>query len=244
MQCNPNAGGKTWDVVKLTGTLSVNTANSTWEYKCDVTNVAVNRYTVHFSTENKENTDFVKPGKDSRIEKTVGTKTYSLVSYEKDSGGEHYWTCYGLEVTDSSVKAIVIDEVNVETDADKTKAYYVITTTITGYTKDEIQSKLSYGDSTKYNVAKLEETGAKYQYKVYFDVTNASSSAGGEWIWSKLFYDGKAFDGSNGDIKTKGANGRTVTVGNKSYTIQNVDGDNNTPGNTWAIDVLVVKDLG
>ena len=248
MQENPNAGGHatgadgSWAVVTLDGTLTVDTDAKTWEYKCDVTDVAANHYTVHFSTEGKENTDFVKPGVDSSVEKTVGSKTYKLVTYATDDNGNHYWNCYGLEITDNAAPTLAINSVTLETDADNTKAFYVVTITVTGYTKEQLQTALQYGEDgdgkVKVDVDHIED-GENGALKVYFDITEAPGN--GAWIWSHLFV-----NGASQDIKTGGsAEGTTVTVGGKTYTIHNSDADstwkNEGDGNnSWGMDIVVV----
>lgn len=248
MQENPNAGGHatgadgSWAVVSLTGTLTVGTDAKTWEYKCDVTDVAANHYTVHLSPEGKENTDFVKPGVDSSVEKTVGNKTYKLVTYAApDSSGKFYWNCYGLEITDNAAPTLAINSVTLEKDADNTKAFYVVTITVTGYTKEQLQTALKYGDKNDAVYVGVDhiDDGENGALKVYFDITAAPGN--GAWIWSHLYV-----NGASQDIKTGGsAEGTTVTVGGKTYTIHNSDVDsawkNESDGNnSWGMDIVVV----
>ncbi len=155
---------------------------------------------------------------------TVEGKTYSLEVVQ-------LWNQHRIQliVEDATTKCGPrITNVDLKTDEAQTKAYYVVTIK-SAESKETLLEKLSYGgDSDSAVKAEKIEELEDGTFEVYFDVTSFSNKT-----YSHLYYDGKGYDGGNGDIKLGTNTGKTVTVGGKTYTIVNGDGD-------WGMDNLNV----
>ncbi len=231
-----------WTPNALKDYLTVTLDNGKFEAKADISSVPAskNDYILHFFVGKDDSALFNEGNVVGDIPTGTSLGTWKIGEKQYSLEVRHMWESQRVQlyVEDAETNTgIRVRGVDVATNDAETVAYYVVTVSSL-YSEQDLQSKLKYGDSAAngYSVAKIEAvTGG---YTVYFDVTSAPGN--GAWIWSKLFYDGAAFDGSNGDIKF-GANGKSVTVGSKTYRIQNIDGTAETDGNTWGIDVLVVE---
>ncbi len=239
LETNANMGASGWNRVSNYPRI-VETTDSGWTIKFDISSL-MQPATPHFKSESgdiKLSTEHAVDGKSI----TVGGVEYSIFNKpENDDADHNFWGNVGLMAKDERMngKSYTIGTANLVTE--ENKVYYTVVVTFTGFSADELAKLdeiVKFGDSGKtsdmYAVAKFTAVeGKENTYTFYFDITNRAVSE--DMLYAHIF----VYSASQ-DVKDPSANGKSVTLNGKTYSIKCVDGDP-AEGGTWGMSNLFVS---